>query len=64
VRIAWVLSIEPKRTARSFGGFRAHIWALFNVAIDAWDVKPGLPKGLFPIEPHLERLMRKQFVYG
>jgi MoaA/NifB/PqqE/SkfB family radical SAM enzyme len=38
--------------------------AVFNVAVDAWDVKPGLPKALLPIEPQLERLMRKQYVYG
>ena len=38
--------------------------SVFNVALDAWDVKPGLPKALVPIEPQLERLMRKQFVYG
>ena len=38
--------------------------SVFNVAVDAWDVKPGLPKALLPIEPHLERLMQKQFVYG
>ena len=38
--------------------------SVFNVAVDAWDVKPGLPKALLPIEPYLERLMRKQFVYG
>jgi MoaA/NifB/PqqE/SkfB family radical SAM enzyme len=38
--------------------------AVFNVAVDAWDVKPGLPKALLPIEPHLVHLMRKQYVYG
>jgi MoaA/NifB/PqqE/SkfB family radical SAM enzyme len=38
--------------------------SVFNVAIDAWDVKPGLPKALVPIEPHLEHLLRKQYVYG
>lgn len=38
--------------------------SVFNVAVDAWDVKPGLPKALLPIEPYLERLMRKQYVYG
>src|SRR5208337_1953468 len=33
--------------------------AVFNVAIDAWDQEAGLPKGLLPIPPHLERLLRK-----
>jgi len=37
--------------------------SVFNVAIDAWDVKPGPPKALLPIEPYLERLMQKQYVY-
>jgi len=34
------------------------------VAVDAWDVKPGLPKALVPIQSNLEHLMRKQYVYG
>jgi MoaA/NifB/PqqE/SkfB family radical SAM enzyme len=38
--------------------------AVFNVAVDGWDVKPGLPKALVPIQSNLERLMRKQYVYG
>jgi MoaA/NifB/PqqE/SkfB family radical SAM enzyme len=38
--------------------------SVFNVAVDAWSTKPGLPKALLPIEPYLERLMRKQYVYG
>lgn len=38
--------------------------AVFNVALDAWDVKPGLPKALVPIQPNLEHLLRKQYVYG
>ena len=38
--------------------------SVFNVAVDAWDIKPGLPKALVPIEPHLEHLLRKQYVYG
>src|SRR5271166_5622057 len=38
--------------------------AVFNVAIDAWDEKPGLPKALLPIQQNLERLMRKQYRYG
>ena len=38
--------------------------AVFNVALDAWDEKPGLPKALVPIESHLAHLLRKQYVYG
>jgi MoaA/NifB/PqqE/SkfB family radical SAM enzyme len=37
--------------------------AVFNVAVDAWDEKPGLPKALAPIEKNLEYLLRKQYVY-
>ncbi len=37
--------------------------AVFNVAVDAWDEKPGLPKALVPIEKNLEYLARKQYVY-
>jgi MoaA/NifB/PqqE/SkfB family radical SAM enzyme len=38
--------------------------SVFNIALDAWEEKLGLPKALLPIEPHLERLLRKQYVYG
>ncbi len=38
--------------------------AVFNVAVDAWDEKPGLPKALVPIQGNLERLLRKQYTYG
>ncbi len=38
--------------------------SVFNVALDAWDENPWLPKALVPIEPYLERLLRKQHVYG
>ncbi len=38
--------------------------AVFNIAVDAWDEKPGLPKALVPIESHLAHLLRKQYVYG
>jgi MoaA/NifB/PqqE/SkfB family radical SAM enzyme len=38
--------------------------SVFNVAVDAWDIKPGLPKALVPIEPHVEHLLQKQYVYG
>ncbi|MGD0870014.1 MAG: radical SAM protein [Bryobacteraceae bacterium] len=38
--------------------------AIFNLALDAWDEKPGLPKALVPARQNLEYLMRKQYVYG
>ena len=38
--------------------------AVFNVALDAWEEKPGLPKALVPIESYLSHLLRKQYVYG
>ena len=38
--------------------------AVYNIALDAWDEKPGLPKALVPIESQLEYLLRKQYVYG
>jgi MoaA/NifB/PqqE/SkfB family radical SAM enzyme len=38
--------------------------AVFNLALDAWDVKPGLPKALVPVQKNLEHLIRKQYVYG
>lgn len=38
--------------------------AVFNFALDAWDLKPGLPKALVPVRRNLEHLIRKQYVYG
>lgn len=38
--------------------------AVFNLALDAWDLKPGLPKALVPVEKNLEHISRKQYVYG
>jgi MoaA/NifB/PqqE/SkfB family radical SAM enzyme len=38
--------------------------AVFNIAVDAWDEKPSLPKALVPIQKNLEYLLRKQYVYG
>jgi MoaA/NifB/PqqE/SkfB family radical SAM enzyme len=38
--------------------------AVINLALDAWDVKPGLPKALVPVQKNLDHLMRKQYVYG
>lgn len=37
--------------------------AAFNLALDAWDEKPGLPKALVPVRKHLDHIMRKSFVY-
>ena len=38
--------------------------ATFNLAVDAWDVKPGLPKAMVPIRQNFDYLMRKQYKYG
>jgi MoaA/NifB/PqqE/SkfB family radical SAM enzyme len=38
--------------------------ATFNLAVDAVDEKPGLPKALNPIRSHFEYLVRKQYRYG
>jgi MoaA/NifB/PqqE/SkfB family radical SAM enzyme len=38
--------------------------AVFNFALDAWDLKPGLPKALVPARKNLEYVLRKQYVYG
>jgi MoaA/NifB/PqqE/SkfB family radical SAM enzyme len=38
--------------------------AVFNLALDAWDEKPGLPKALVSVRQNLEYLTRKQYVYG
>jgi MoaA/NifB/PqqE/SkfB family radical SAM enzyme len=38
--------------------------AVFNFALDTWDVKPGLPKALVPVRANLEHIIRKQYVYG
>lgn len=37
--------------------------AVFNFAMDAWDLKPGLPKALVPAQKNLEHILRKQYVY-
>jgi MoaA/NifB/PqqE/SkfB family radical SAM enzyme len=37
--------------------------AIFNFAVDAWDLKPGLPKALVPAQRNLEHILRKQYVY-
>ena len=36
---------------------------VFNFALDAWDLQPGLPKALVPVRANLEHLLRKQYVY-
>ncbi len=38
--------------------------ATVNLAVDAVDVKPGLPKALKPIRSYFEYLVRKQYRYG
>jgi MoaA/NifB/PqqE/SkfB family radical SAM enzyme len=37
--------------------------AVLNIAMDAWDVKPGLPKALVPIQKNVEHVLRKQYAY-
>ncbi len=37
---------------------------VFNVAMDAVDPKPGLPKALNPIRAQFEYLLKKQYQYG
>ena len=38
--------------------------ATFNLAVDAWDIKPGLPKAMVPIRQYFDYLVRKQYKYG
>jgi MoaA/NifB/PqqE/SkfB family radical SAM enzyme len=38
--------------------------ATFNIAVDAVDIKPGLPKALAPIRKQFDYLIRKQYDYG
>ena len=38
--------------------------AVFNFALDAWDLKPGLPKALVPAQKNLVYVLGKQYVYG
>jgi MoaA/NifB/PqqE/SkfB family radical SAM enzyme len=35
-----------------------------NLAVDAWEVKPGLPKAMVPIRSYFDYLVRKQYKYG
>lgn len=38
--------------------------ATFNLAVDAMDEKPGLPKAMAPIRSHFEHLVKRQYRYG
>jgi len=38
--------------------------AVVNLAIDAVDLKPGLPKALLPIRTYFDYLIKRQFRYG
>ena len=38
--------------------------ATFNLAVDAMDEKPGLPKALAPIRKYFDHLVRRQYRYG
>jgi MoaA/NifB/PqqE/SkfB family radical SAM enzyme len=38
--------------------------ATFNLAVDAVDEKPGLPKALAPIRSYFDHLVRRQYRYG
>ena len=38
--------------------------AVFNFALDTWDVKESLPKAFVPVQSKLEHIVRKQYVYG
>jgi radical SAM protein with 4Fe4S-binding SPASM domain len=38
--------------------------AVFNFALDSWDLKPSLPKAMVPGQKNLEYLLKKQYVYG
>jgi MoaA/NifB/PqqE/SkfB family radical SAM enzyme len=38
--------------------------AIFNFALDSWNLQPSLPKAVEPARKNLEYLLRKQYVYG
>jgi MoaA/NifB/PqqE/SkfB family radical SAM enzyme len=38
--------------------------SVVNLAVDAYDLKPGLPKALVPIKSYFEYLVKKQYRYG
>src|SRR6201984_2052276 len=37
--------------------------AVYNFALDSWDLKPSLPKALAPARAYLEYVLRQQYVY-
>ena len=38
--------------------------AVFNFALDSWDLQPSLPKAFVPAQKNLEHILRKQYVDG
>jgi MoaA/NifB/PqqE/SkfB family radical SAM enzyme len=38
--------------------------AIFNLALDTVEEKPGLPKALAPIRPYFDHLVKRQYRYG
>ena len=38
--------------------------AVFNFALDSWNLQPSLPKAVEPVRGYLEYLLRKQYGYG
>jgi len=38
--------------------------AVFNFALDSWDLQPSLPKALVPSQKNLEHILRKQYANG
>ena len=38
--------------------------AVFNFALDSWDLQPSLPKAFVPAQKNLEHILRKQYVNG
>ena len=38
--------------------------AVFNFALDSWNLQPSLPKAVEPARKNLDYLLRKQYVYG
>jgi MoaA/NifB/PqqE/SkfB family radical SAM enzyme len=38
--------------------------AVFNFALDSWDLKPSLPKAFVPAKQNLDHVLRKQYVHS
>src|SRR5690349_15058084 len=38
--------------------------AIFNFALDSWNLQPSLPKAVEPARKNIDYLLRKQYVYG